>query len=100
VVETAEPGVANTAGDGVRHGATGMGGGNDGTPHRYRLLSNGSTRVLRTKEVGVVVQPGDVFLVESGGGGGWAGLGAAWAACSSSERIRRMEERMSSIEGS
>jgi N-methylhydantoinase B len=48
-----------------------MAGGKDGTPHRYRLLSNGGTRVLKTKEVGVVVQPGDVFLVESGGGGGW-----------------------------
>src|SRR5262249_8221666 len=28
-------------------------------------------RVLRTKEVGIVVRPGDVFLVESGGGGGY-----------------------------
>jgi N-methylhydantoinase B len=27
--------------------------------------------VLKTKEVGVVVRPGDVFLVESGGGGGY-----------------------------
>ena len=27
--------------------------------------------MLRTKEVGVVVRPGDVFLVESGGGGGY-----------------------------
>jgi N-methylhydantoinase B len=72
VAEIEEPARANTAGDGVRHGATGMAGGKDGTPHRYRLLSkDGSTRVLQTKEVGVVVRPGDVFLVESGGGGGW-----------------------------
>jgi N-methylhydantoinase B len=27
--------------------------------------------VLRTKEVGVLVRPGDIFLVESGGGGGY-----------------------------
>jgi N-methylhydantoinase B len=71
VAEIEEPAHANTAGDGVRHGACGMAGGKDGTPHRYRLLSNGSTRVLKTKEVGVLVQPGAVFLVESGGGGGW-----------------------------
>jgi N-methylhydantoinase B len=71
VVETEEPALANTAGDGVRYGACGMAGGRDGLPHRYRLLSNGRVRVLRTKEVGVPVQPGDVFLIESGGGGGW-----------------------------
>jgi N-methylhydantoinase B len=71
VVETQEPARANTAGDGVRHGACGMAGGQDGRPHRYRLLSNGHSRDLQTKEVGVRVEPGDVFLVESGGGGGW-----------------------------
>jgi N-methylhydantoinase B len=27
--------------------------------------------VLRTKEVGIPVQPGDRLLVEAGGGGGW-----------------------------
>jgi len=71
VVETKEPARANTAGDGVRHGACGMAGGTDGRPHRYRLLSNGKVRVLQTKEVGIEVAPGDVFAVESGGGGGW-----------------------------
>jgi N-methylhydantoinase B len=71
VVETDEPARANTAGDGVRHGACGMAGGQDGRPHRYRLLSHGRPRELKTKEVGVVVKPGDVFLIESGGGGGW-----------------------------
>ena len=82
VVETAEPARANTAGDGVRHGACGMAGGATGTPHHYRLVTGGGTssrgrggprreRVLRTKEVGVEVAPGAVFLVESGGGGGW-----------------------------
>jgi N-methylhydantoinase B len=70
-VETGEPARANTAGDGVRHGACGMAGGADGAPHRYRLLSRGKTRALRTKELGIEVKPGDVFLVESGGGGGW-----------------------------
>jgi N-methylhydantoinase B len=71
VVETAVPARANTAGDGVRHGACGMGGGQDGLPHRYRLLAGGRARELRTKEVGIEVEPGAVFRVESGGGGGW-----------------------------
>jgi N-methylhydantoinase B len=71
VAEVEEPARANTAGDGVRHGACGMAGGQGGLPHRYRLRSDGRIRVLRTKEVGIPVAPGDVFLVESGGGGGW-----------------------------
>jgi N-methylhydantoinase B len=70
--EIAEPARANTAGDGTRHAPYGILGGKDGLPHRYRLRSRGRRdRVLRTKEVGVVVRPGDVFLVESGGGGGY-----------------------------
>jgi N-methylhydantoinase B len=71
-VDVEEPAVANTAGDGVRHAPYGLFGGADGLPHRYRLLSRGRPpRVLRTKEVGIPVRPGDVFLVESSGGGGW-----------------------------
>jgi N-methylhydantoinase B len=70
--EISEPARANTAGDGTRHAPYGILGGEDGLPHRYRLRSRGRRdRVLRTKEVGVVVRPGDVFLVESGGGGGY-----------------------------
>ncbi len=72
VVETEKPALANTAGDGVRHGACGMLGGQDGSPHDYRLLSAGrEPRPLRTKEAGIVVWPGDTFAVRSGGGGGW-----------------------------
>jgi N-methylhydantoinase B len=70
--EITEPARANTAGDGTRHAPYGILGGKDGLPHRYRLRSRGRPdRVLQTKEVGVVVRPGDVFLVESGGGGGY-----------------------------
>ena len=70
--EIREPARANTAGDGTRHAPYGILGGQDGLPHRYRLRSRGRRdRVLRTKEVGVVVRPDDVFLVESGGGGGY-----------------------------
>src|SRR4051812_35084873 len=71
-VEAAGPARANTAGDGVRHGACGMRGGDDGAPHAYRLLSDGRPpRVLKTKEVGIEIRPGDVLEIRSGGGGGW-----------------------------
>src|SRR5436305_4061756 len=71
-VDITEPAVANTAGDGVRHAPYGLLGGQDGLPHRYRLRSrSGKTRVLKTKEVGIPVRPGDVFVVESSGGGGY-----------------------------
>jgi N-methylhydantoinase B len=72
VVETAQPAVANTAGDGIRHGACGIAGGADGVPHRYTLHSDGlPPRQIATKETGLVIRPGDVLVLESGGGGGW-----------------------------
>jgi N-methylhydantoinase B len=72
VIETDGPARANTAGDGVRHGAAGMLGGTDGAPHRYTLRhDDGSERDLRTKESGILLLPGDVLHVRSGGGGGW-----------------------------
>jgi len=71
-VETAGPALANTAGEGVVHGARGVLGGEDGAPHDYRLLPpDGVARKLKSKEVGVVVPPGSVIHVLSGGGGGW-----------------------------
>ncbi len=72
VVETAKSAKANTAGEGTRHGACGMLGGKDGMPHRYRLMSKDrDPRVLRTKEVGIEIHPGDWFEIRSAGGGGW-----------------------------
>jgi N-methylhydantoinase B len=70
-VEIAESAAGNTAGDGARHAPYGLLGGRDGAVHRYRLVSRGRARVLRTKEVGVVIRPGDVFHIESSGGGGY-----------------------------
>jgi N-methylhydantoinase B len=71
-LETDGPAVANTAGDGVRHGAAGMLGGRDGAPHHYTLnRADGTARDLRTKEVGIPLAPGDVLHVRAGGGGGW-----------------------------
>lgn len=72
VMETETVALANTAGEGTRHRATGMLGGEDGQPHRYRLMSEGhEPRVLRTKEVGIEIRPGDWFEIRSSGGGGW-----------------------------
>lgn len=71
-VEVEEPAVANTAGDGIRHGACGILGGRDGAPHDYRLRApDGTEQILKTKEVGIRVEPGAVLVARSGGGGGW-----------------------------
>ena len=71
-LDTDEPVLANTAGEGVRHGARGMLGGQDGAPHRYTLEVQGAApRVLRTKETGIVMPPGSRLHVLAGGGGGW-----------------------------
>ena len=71
-LETDSPGVANTAGDGVRYGPCGMLGGEPGEPHRYRLREPGKrARLLGSKQQGVAVAPGAVFEVHSAGGGGW-----------------------------
>ena len=71
-VETDGPALANTAGEGIVHGARGVLGGRDGAPHDYTLLApEAEPRKLKSKEVGVVVPSGSVIHVLSGGGGGW-----------------------------
>jgi N-methylhydantoinase B len=70
-METTGPARGNTAGDGVRHPAYGILGGRDGLPHRYRMVADGQTRILKTKEMGIPIPPGALFLVESAGGGGY-----------------------------
>ena len=72
VLETEEPAVANTAGEGVRHGARGLLGGADGATHRYRMRAPGArAKTLGGKMEGLSVPAGTTFLIESGGGGGW-----------------------------
>jgi N-methylhydantoinase B len=72
VVETEEPALANTAGDGIVYGACGILDGEDGAPHRYTLYSgNEEPRPIKTKETGLTIRPGDRLVLESGGGGGW-----------------------------
>ena len=71
-LETAEPAVANTAGDGVRYGACGMLGGASGAPHHYLLRQPGKrAQMLGSKQEGIPVAAGSTFEVHSGGGGGW-----------------------------
>jgi N-methylhydantoinase B len=71
-VETEDDCVANTAGDGLRHGARGMLGGEDGAPHRYLLRRPGARpRSLASKAEGIPIPAGSTFEVHSGGGGGW-----------------------------
>lgn len=72
-IESDGPCRANTAGDGARHGAAGIRGGRDGAPHHYvlRRAAEGTEQVLRTKQVGIPVAPGDRLHVRAGGGGGW-----------------------------
>ncbi len=61
----------NTAGDGVIIPPFGLFDGEPALPHRYSLISEGVERVLRSKETGVVVKPGDHILCLSSGGGGY-----------------------------
>ena len=61
----------NTAGDGAIVPPFGALGGEPGLPHRYSIVSNGEETVLRTKQTGVIVKPGDRIVALSSGGGGY-----------------------------
>ena len=61
----------NTAGDGAIVPPFGVLGGEPGLPHRYSIVSGGVETVLRTKQTGVVVHPGDRIVALSSGGGGY-----------------------------
>ena len=71
VYEGHGPALLNTAGDGVVVPPFGLFGATDGLPHHYKIVSNGSERILGSKEVGVVVNPGDHIVCLSSGGGGY-----------------------------
>ena len=72
ILETDYPALANVAGDGLRHGARGMRGGQDGAPHDYRMLAPDEEELkLPSKVEGQHVPPGTLFKIHSGGGGGW-----------------------------
>ena len=71
VYEGEGPALLNTAGDGIVVPPFGLFGATDGLPHHYKIVSNGTERVLGSKEVGVVVNPGDHIVCLSSGGGGY-----------------------------
>ena len=84
VYEGEGPALLNTAGDGIVVPPFGLFGGADGRPHHYTIVSDGAERVLGSKEVGVLVKPGDHIVCLSSGGGGYGEPGnrerdaAAW----------------------
>ena len=84
VYEGEGPALLNTAGDGVVVPPFGLFGATDGLPHHYKVVASGTERVLGSKEVGVVVNPGDHIVCLSSGGGGYGQPGdrdedaAAW----------------------
>ena len=65
------PALLNTAGDGVVVPPFGLFGADDGLPHHYKIVAADAERVLGSKEVGVVVNPGDHVVCLSSGGGGY-----------------------------
>lgn len=65
------PAYAHTAGEGIRHGAAGIAGGQDGTPHDYRMETSQGEMPLHTKQFGIAIPEGTLFRIRSGGGGGW-----------------------------
>ncbi len=71
IYEGRGPALLNTAGDGIVVPPFGLFGGADGLAHHYKIVSNGAERVLGSKEVGVVVNPGDRIISLSSGGGGY-----------------------------
>jgi len=50
VAEIDEPARGSTAGDGVKYGACGILGGQDGLPHRYALHSEGRQPAVRERD--------------------------------------------------
>lgn len=73
VIETDKPVFGVCAGEGKVHAPFGLMGGEDGEPHFYKIVNaiDGAERELKTKEVGVMIEPGDTLVVESAGGGGF-----------------------------
>ena len=71
VYEGDEPAKLNMAGDGIVNPPFGLFGGAPGLPHRYKVVSNGQERMLKSKETEVPILPGDRIIALSAGGGGY-----------------------------
>lgn len=76
VYEGDEPAKLNMAGDGVINPPFGLFGGEPGLPHRYKVVSNGRERMLKSKETEVPILPGDHIIALSAGGGGYGPPGS------------------------
>ncbi len=76
VYEGDEPAKLNMAGDGVVNPPFGLFGGAPGLPHRYKVMSNGKERMLKSKETEVPILPGDRIIALSAGGGGYGPPGS------------------------
>ena len=71
IYEGTEPAKLNMAGDGVVNPPFGLFGGSPGMPHCYKVVSNGTERILKSKETEVPILPGDHIVAMSAGGGGY-----------------------------
>ena len=71
VVETTEPAVGNTAGDGVRHGACGILGARTVCRTATLYAPIRSRRADQDQGNRPGIYPNDVLILEFGGGGGW-----------------------------
>ncbi|MEX2644340.1 MAG: hydantoinase B/oxoprolinase family protein [Acetobacterales bacterium] len=69
--EGAKEATLNAAGEGLLVAPYGLGGGRDGTPHRYTIDRGGEITVLGGKDRGVRLLPGDLVTCRSAGGGGF-----------------------------
>ncbi len=76
VYEGDEPAKLNMAGDGVVNPPFGLFGGAPGLPHRYKVVSTGRERMLKSKETEVPILPGDRIIALSAGGGGYGPPGS------------------------
>jgi N-methylhydantoinase B len=63
--------VVNTTGEGVIVPPYGLGEGRPGRPHDYRIFHGGREAKLGTKDIDVVIEPGDRIVANSAGGGGY-----------------------------
>ena len=65
------PTLLNTAGTDFAMPPFGLCGATDGLPHHYKIVNNGTERVLGSKEVSIVVNPRNHIIRLSPGGGGY-----------------------------
>lgn len=65
------PAFLNTAGNRIVLPPFGLFGGDDGLAHHYKIVHKGGDRVLGSKDIGVLVNPGDHIVCLSSGGGGY-----------------------------